>query len=364
MNLLLRSCYITLIIAAMQLSLTAQAVESVLGQKSQDSDEEIGSINDEPDFEFFEFDDAPLEVDLVLPDWFKLSFLELSNDLQEAKESGKRGLIVYFGQKNCAYCKSHLKHNWENPFIVAYTRKYFDVVAIDVRGDRPVADVNGKVFRTEKIFSRANRAQFTPTLIFYSPDGKEMLRLSGYHSPYQFKAVLEYVADGHYKNEKLKDYFARASEFFDYGHDIINSNDIFSDPPYAMDRSLFPSQIPLAVFFEKSNCHACDVMHAGPLSNNTILHTMTQLEAIQLDMESDVPVIAPDGERTTAKRWANKLEVYYTPTLIFFDERGKEIIRINSVVGFYRLNNVLHYILSKGYLEEPNFQLWRQRHRR
>jgi len=113
----------------MQFSLTAQAVESVFVQKSPETDEEIGSINDEPDFEFFEFDDAPLEVDLVLPDWFKLSFLELSNDLQEAKESGKRGLIVYFGQKNCAYCKSHLKHNWENPFIVAYTRKYFDVVA-------------------------------------------------------------------------------------------------------------------------------------------------------------------------------------------------------------------------------------------
>jgi len=339
-------------------------ITEVLGQKSQDSDEEIGAINDEPDFEFFEFDDAPLEVDLVLPDWFKLSFLELSNDLQEAKESGKRGLIVYFGQKNCAYCKSHLKHNWENPFIVAYTRKYFDVVAIDVRGDRPVADVNGKVFRTEKIFSRANRAQFTPTLIFYSPDGKEMLRLSGYHPPYQFKAALEYIADGYYKNEKLKDYFARASEFFDYGHDIINSNDIFSDPPYAMDRSLFPSQIPLAVFFEKANCHACDVLHAGPLNNNTILHTMTQLESIQLDMQSDVPIIAPDGERTTAKKWAEKLGVYYTPTLIFFDERGKEIIRINSVVGFYRLNNVLHYILSKGYLDEPNFQLWRQRHKR
>ncbi len=364
MNLLLRSCYITLIIAVMQFSLTAQAVESVFVQKSQDSDEEIGSINDEPDFEFFEFDDAPLDYDLVHPSWFKLSFLELNNDLQESKEAGKRGLIVYFGQKNCAYCKSHLKHNWENPFIVAYTRKYFDVVAIDVRGDRPVADINGKIFRTEKIFSRANRAQFTPTLIFYDPDGKVMLRLPGYHTPYQFKAALEYVADGHYKNEKLKTYLARAAEFSEFGHDALNSNDIFSDPPFAMDRSLFPSQIPLAVFFEKTNCHACDVLHAGPLSNNTILHTMTQLEAIQLDMQSDVPVIAPDGERTTARRWANKLGIYYTPTLMFFDERGKEIIRINSVVGFYRLNNVLHYILSKGYLEEPNFQLWRQRHKR
>jgi thioredoxin-related protein len=91
---------------------------------------------------------------------------------------------------------------------------------------------------------------------------------------------------------------------------------------------------------------------------------MTQLESIQLDMRSETPVITPDGGKTTAKKWADKLGIYYTPTIIFFDEHGKEIIRINSVVGFYRLNNVLHYILSKGYLDEPSFQLWRQRHKR
>ena len=344
--------------------LNIQAAVPVLAPNNPNIDEEIGSINETPDFEFFEFDDEPLTYDLLLPSWFKLSFLELKNDLEETKEAGKRGLILYFGQKNCAYCKSHLKHNWQDPFIVAYTRKYFDVVAIDVRGDRPVADVNGKVYRTEKAFSKANNAQFTPTLIFYDPDGKEMLRLSGYHVPYQFVAALEYVADGHYITEDLKNYIARASSFSEYGNETLNSNDIFSDPPFAMDRSLFPSQIPLAVFFEKTNCHACDVLHAGPLNNNTILHTMTQLETIQLDMRSDTPIIAPDGERTTAKRWADKLGIYYTPTLIFFNEQGKEIIRINSVVGFYRLNNVLHYILTKGYLDEPNFQLWRQRHRR
>ena len=91
---------------------------------------------------------------------------------------------------------------------------------------------------------------------------------------------------------------------------------------------------------------------------------MTQLEVIQLDIRSDTPVITPDGQKTTSKEWADELGLYYTPTLIFFDEHGKEITRINSVVGFYRLNNVLHYILTKGYLEEPNFQLWRQQHRR
>jgi thioredoxin-related protein len=286
------------------------------------------------------------------------------SSIADLKENNKRGLIVYFGQKDCAYCKAHLEHNWADPYIVAYTRKHFDVVAIDVRGDRPVADINGKIFKTEKNFSVANKTNFTPTLVFYDVDGNETLRLTGYHPPYQFSAALEYVSGDYYKKEKLKNYLARAASFSEYGNETLNSNDIFSSPPYVLDRSMFASQMPLAVFFEKPHCHACDVLHTGPLSNATILHTMTQLESVQLDITTSTPIITPTGEKITAKQWAEKLSLFYTPTIIFFDEHGKEIIRIDSVVGFYRLNNVLHYVLSKGYVREPNFQLWRQRHKR
>lgn len=341
---------------------TAFSVNTV--QTTLETDEAPGSLGDIPESDFFEFKDQPLETPLTLPDWFKLSFLDLSTDIADLNEDKKRGLIVYFGQDYCAYCKAHLKYNWQDPFIVAYTRKHFDVVAINVRGDRPVADITGKVYRTEKDFAVANKANFTPTLIFYDADGKETLRLSGYHPPYQFSAALEYVAGNYYKKEGLKNYLARAASFSEYGNEALNSNDIFSSPPYGLDRSMFASQMPLAVFFERPRCHACDVLHSGPLSNNTILHTMTQLESVQLDMTSNTPVLTPDGKKITARQWAEKLGLYYTPTIIFFDERGKEIIRIDSVIGFYRLNNVLHYVLSKGYIEEPNFQLWRQRYNR
>lgn len=364
MNLLSRPCNLIFIIAVMQLYLAVEVMDPVFAQTSPDTDEEIGSFDDAFDSKFYDFDDSPLEEELTLPDWFKLSFLELGNDIEDAKEAGKKGLILYFGQKNCSYCKAHLEHNWGDIFIIAYTRKYFDVVAIDVRGDRPVADVDGKIFRTEKSFARSIKAQFTPTLIFYDTNGKEVQRLSGYHPPYEFVAALEYVADEHYKKESLNNYLSRAAFYTEYGNDTLNNNDVFSSPPYALDRSRFPSQTPLAVFFEKTHCHACDVLHSGPMSNNQILRTMNQLEAVQLDARLDTPIITPDGKRTTAKKWAEKLNIYYTPTIIFFDEMGKEVIRINSVVGFYRLNNVLHYVLSKGYLQEPNFQLWRQRHKR
>ena len=54
------------------------------------------------------FDDTPLDYALVLPDWFKLSFLEIKADIEEAKEQNKKGIIIYFGQKFCPYCKARL----------------------------------------------------------------------------------------------------------------------------------------------------------------------------------------------------------------------------------------------------------------
>ena len=53
--------------------------------------------------EFIEFNDQPLEQDLILPDWFKLSFLELQADLADAKEAGKWGILLYFGRKDCLF---------------------------------------------------------------------------------------------------------------------------------------------------------------------------------------------------------------------------------------------------------------------
>ena len=44
--------------------------------------------------------------------------------------------------------------------------------------------------------------------------------------------------------------------------------------------------------------------------------------------------------------------------VIFVVFRGK-IIRVDSVVRFFRLRNVLNYVLSKGYLDEPDYQRWR-----
>jgi len=115
----------------------------------------------------------------------------------------------------------------------------------------------------------------------------------------------------------------------------------------------------LIVFFEQPDCHACDILHTGPLQETEIRDRTSFFDVTQLNIRSDTPVITPSGERTTAHRWAENLGIFYTPTLLFFDEQGDEILRLDSVVQFYRLRNVLDYALTGSYLEYSTFQQWR-----
>lgn len=307
----------------------------------------------------YSFSDQPLDEALSLPDWFKLSFLEISDDIEEAKQQNKKGLIIYFGQKFCPYCKAHLENNWGQNDIIKYTRENFDVIAINVKGQRPVLDVDGNTY-TEKTFSALKKTNFTPSILFYNTKGQEVLRLRGYRPPYQFRAALEYVADEHYIKENFRSYMARAESALSFGKEELNENNIFNSPPYLLDRSHIKAQNPLIVFFERKRCHSCDILHAGPLIRPEIESQLLKFDVVQLDMQSTQPLITPAGTKTTATEWAEQLEIDYTPTIVFFDLDGKEIIRIDSVVWFYRLRNVINYVSTGAYKKYPTFQLWRQ----
>ena len=313
--------------------------------------------------EFDTFEDTPLAEPISNPPWFKLTFLDLSEDLEDAISNGKQGLMVYFGQKYCSYCKKLLEGNFGKLDILAYTQKHFDAIGIDIHGQREVTALDGSQWN-ERSFSVNRKVNFTPTLIFLDKDKREALRLPGFYPPYKFRAALEYVAAGYYLKEDFRSYLARADAPLVFDAGDMNYEDFFSPAPFALDRSRWPGERPLVVFFEQGDCHACDVLHTGPLRQDDISEHFSELEVVQLDMWSDTPVLTPAGEKTTAKQWADKLGLFYTPTLIFFDERGEEILRLDSVVQFYRLRNVLEFVNSGAYRNYATFQQWRNANKR
>jgi thioredoxin-related protein len=305
-----------------------------------------------------EFDDAPLAEPLEHPAWFKESFLDLPHDLEEAVAAGKRGILIYFGQSRCPYCKMLLQQNFGQADIETYTRRHFDVVPIDIWGMQELTDFEGRVL-TEREYALREGTNFTPSLLFYDAKGKLALRLRGYYPPYTLRAALEYVADGHYERESFNAYLARGDSGLSFEPGDLIEEPFFIPPPQNLDRSRVRGERPLLVFFERGDCHACDVLHTQPVRERAIRDLFYRFDTVQLDMRADTPVITPDGRRTTARQWAEELGLFYAPSLLFFDETGREILRVDSVVRFFRLRNVLNYVLSKGYLDEPDYQRWR-----
>ncbi|MGD8957196.1 MAG: thioredoxin fold domain-containing protein [Chromatiaceae bacterium] len=315
------------------------------------------------DIDPMQFDDTPLEDLLEYPGWFKQGFLALDEDLEEAVAGGKQGIIVYFGQKRCAYCKMLMEVNFKTPDIVTYTRQHFDVIPIDIWSPEEVTTPSGKS-SSQREFAQELGTDFTPSLVFYDADGRIALRLRGYYPPYQFRAALEYVAGGHYLRERFPVYMARGDQTLRFEPGDLVEEPFFSPPPHNLDRSHFPAELPLVVFFEQGDCHACDILHTQPLRRPSVRQLLNRFDSVQLDMWSDVPLIKPDGKRSTAREWAKELGIFYAPSILFFDENGNEIIRVDSVVHLFRLRNILNYVVSRGYLTEPNFLRWSSRLRR
>ena len=92
------------------------------------------------------------------------------------------------------------------------------------------------------------------------------------------------------------------------------------------------------------------------------LEELKASNVVQLDVRGNTPVIRPDGQRTTAADWAEELGLFYSPSILFFDESGREILRVDSVAHFFRLRNVLNYVANRGYLYEPSYRRWRSKY--
>lgn len=307
------------------------------------------------------FDDRQLEDELIYPDWFDISYGDLTDDLKEATGNGKKGIITYFGQRRCAYCKQFFETSLADTDIQNYLRKHYNVIAFDIWGIEDIIDTDGSKY-TERELSIHYKTNFTPSLVFYDEEGTPVFRLRGYYPPYKFRAALQYVTEMFYKDETFSEYFERvdSSDYFLLGG--LNQRDFFIEPPYNLNK-LHDNKKPTAVFFEKGNCHACDLLHSGPLSKDLSIIELEKMNAVQLNMWADTPLTTVKGEATTAKEWAKSLDIFYAPTIVFFDPKGDEIIRVDSVTQFYRLLSVLDYVNKKGYEKFSNYQDWRLQQR-
>lgn len=314
-------------------------------------------------------------VEVKHPAWFKDSLLDMPADLQEARDAGKIGLMLFFGTRTCSYCHAFLENTFGQPEIVERVQAGFEVIGFEVMSDDEVVDFQGKTLWA-KDFAVQERAQFTPTLAFYGEDGRMLLRMVGYVGPERFTAALDYLEAGAYQHQTLREFMdARETASRAPARPMIRDQALFAAAPLDLDRRGGTAERPLLVVFERPDCDTCERLHRTVLTVPSVREGIGRFEAVQLDMsDADARVVTPDGETLSPRDWAARLGLTHAPALVFFDTQGDEVLRTDTdllvdahgrpvdEVNDRITANVqarLDYVLEQGYLEQPQFQRWR-----
>lgn len=89
----------------------------------------------------------------------------------------------------------------------------------------------------------------------------------------------------------------------------------------------------VVVYFEQDGCPYCKRMIEVNFRDPAIAKKMQErFVAIALNIWGDREVTAPDGRTMSEKQLAAAFRVQFTPTMVFFDEKGGVALRIN---GYY-----------------------------
>jgi thioredoxin-related protein len=151
---------------------------------------------------------------LIEEPWFLQSFLDLRDDLASTTKEGKR-FVIMWELRGCPYCRETHLVNFAQPRIVDYIKANFEVLQLNIIGDREVTDFDGSVLR-EKALAAKYAVRFTPTFQFFRdtpgemknlpPAKREVARAPGYLRPDDFLAFFRFVREKAYEKGSFRDF--------------------------------------------------------------------------------------------------------------------------------------------------------------
>jgi thioredoxin-related protein len=274
-----------------------------------------------------------------MPDWFKMSFLDLRDDLKEAN-ANQRQIMLFLHLEECPYCARMLNENFREGATREFIERHFDVISIDIRGSRTVNWFDGHEY-TELTLAKMLKVYATPTIIFIDPEGRTALRLDGFRKRPAFRQALECVQQKAYRQESLASFVAKQHQA---------PYRLRAEPMFRELTDFNNYRKPLAVMFEDRDCTDCDEFHDKVLMHPEVSPELSHFTVVRLDAYSDQPITDIDGKRTTPKQWVEQLGLTYRPGIVLFNE-GKEWARVDGMLYHFHFKELLRYV-SGGYYKK------------
>ena len=268
--------------------------------------------------------------------FFAQSFGDLPEELAEAREAGKLGLLLFFEQEGCPYCERMLKTILNQPSVQDWYRERFVSISVDINGDVELRDVDG-ITLPSKVFAQHRRVKTTPTISFLDLSGAEVYRrvtmLSG---PLEFMMMGQYIAEGRYTDTAWKDYAAEHP-------DVVNSATVQQVVDFREEAAAAAEMgVVLLLAVTREGCSYCAQLRRdflAPMIRSG--EYMDKVRIREMLMEPETAVRDFDGGLTTTAEIAARHGVSITPTVLLLDSAGTRLrppitgISNADMYGFY-----------------------------
>jgi len=110
---------------------------------------------------------------------FNLTFGDFSEELEDAKDQGKKGVLLFFEMKECPFCHRMKTTVLNRPEVISYFKKHLSVFSIDIEGDVLMTDFAGNEMKMKDFAFKHNRVRATPVFAFYDLTGKKVVKYTG-----------------------------------------------------------------------------------------------------------------------------------------------------------------------------------------
>jgi thioredoxin-related protein len=140
--------------------------------------------------------------------FYEQSLGTLTDDLEDAKSSGKKGILIFFQQKDCPFCHRMKNTVLNQREVQDYYRERFLILDMDIESNADYTDFNDNPTTPKKFFSVVTRNRnATPVFAFFDLEGKLVVRYTGATSGVEeFMWLGEYASEGIYKKQSFTRY--------------------------------------------------------------------------------------------------------------------------------------------------------------
>lgn len=148
--------------------------------------------------------------------WMSVTFKDMAEDLETARDEGKR-LAIIFEQRGCIYCKKMHEEVFSDPEVADFIKANFMVVQMNLFGDEEVTDFDGETM-PEKDMAKRWGVVFTPTILFMPEEAPEsgtaaqaaVSQMPGAFGKFTTLHMFQWVAEKGYEGEEhFQKYHAR-----------------------------------------------------------------------------------------------------------------------------------------------------------